>query len=51
MGFFKGDRHPESVLRMLRTLLSRAEPDLRETRLMRALGFEMSKQFNRSKET
>jgi len=49
MGFFKGDRHPESVLRMLRTLLSRAEPDLRESRLMRALGFEMSKQFSRSK--
>jgi TrmH family RNA methyltransferase len=48
IGFFKGDRHPESVLRMLRTLLSRAEPDLREARLMRAIGFEMSKYFKRS---
>ena len=48
MGFFKGDRHPESILRMLRTLLSRAEPDLRETRLVRAIGFEMSKCFKGS---
>ncbi len=48
MGFFKGDRHPQSVLRMLRTLLSRAELDLREARLLRALGFEISKQFSRS---
>ena len=31
--FFKGDRHPEAVLTTLRTLLSRAEPDLREVRL------------------
>lgn len=41
MDFFKGDRHPEGVLRTLRTLLSRAQPDLREARLVRAIGFEM----------
>lgn len=45
--FFKGDRHPEGVLRTLRTLLSRAEPDLREMRLVRALGYEMQRYFDR----
>ena len=45
--FFKGDRHPEGVLRTLRTLLSRAEPDLREVRLMRAIGYEMQRYFDR----
>ena len=44
--FFKGDRHPESVLRLLRTILSRAQPDLRETRLVRAIGFEMERYFD-----
>ncbi len=46
--FFKGDRHPESVMRLLRTILSRAEPDLREARLVRAMGFEMERYFDRS---
>ena len=45
--FFKGDRHPEGVLRTLRTLLSRAEPDLREARLVRAIGYEMQRYFDR----
>ena len=45
--FFKGDRHPESVMRLLRTILSRAEPDLREARLVRAMGFEMERYFDR----
>lgn len=45
--FFKGDRHPESVMRLLRTILSRAEPDLREARLVRAMGFEMERFFDR----
>ena len=45
--FFKGDRHPESVMRLLRTILSRAEPDLREARLVRARGFEMERYFDR----
>ena len=45
--FFKGDRHPESVMRLLRTILARAEPDLRETRLLRAMGFEMERYFDR----
>ena len=40
--FFKGDRHPESVMRLLRTILSRAEPDLREARLVRAMGSRWS---------
>jgi tRNA (cytidine32/uridine32-2'-O)-methyltransferase len=45
--FFKGDRHPEGVLRTLRTLLSRAEPDLREVRMVRAIGYEMQRYFDR----
>ncbi len=45
--FFKGDRQPESVLRLLRTVLARAEPDLREARLLRAMGFEMERYFDR----
>ena len=45
--FFKGDRHPASVMRLLRTILSRAEPDLREARLVRAMGFEMERYFDR----
>ena len=48
--FFKGDRHPESVMRVLRTLLARAEPDLREARLVRAIGFEMERYFDREEE-
>jgi TrmH family RNA methyltransferase len=48
--FFKGDRHPESVMRLLRTILSRANPDLREARLVRAMGFEMERYFDRESE-
>ena len=46
--FFKGDRHPEGVLRTLRTLLSRADPDLREVRLVRAIGYEIQRYFDRA---
>ena len=45
--FFKGDRHPESVMRLLRTIFSRAQPDLREARLVRAIGFEMKRYFDK----
>jgi len=34
-------------MRLLRTIFSRAEPDLRETRLVRAMGFEMERYFDR----
>lgn len=40
--FFKA-REPRAVLRTLRTILGRAEPDLRESRLIRAIGFEIQK--------
>lgn len=43
IGFYKGARKPESIIRTIRTMLARAQPDLRETRLMRAIGFEMGK--------
>ena len=38
--FFKS-RKPESVMRTLRTILSRATPDQRETRLFAAIGYEI----------
>jgi tRNA/rRNA methyltransferase len=38
--FFKA-RKPESVMRTLRTILSRAEPDQREARLFAAIGYEI----------
>jgi TrmH family RNA methyltransferase len=38
--FFKS-RRPEAVLRTLRTVLSRSRLDLRESRLLRAIGFEI----------
>ena len=47
--FFKGDRHPDGVLRTLRTLFSRADPDLREVRLVRAIGYEMERYFDRAR--
>jgi len=40
--FFRA-REPQAVLRTLRTLIGRAEPDLRESRLIRAIGFEIQK--------
>jgi TrmH family RNA methyltransferase len=45
--FFRGDRNPASVMRLLRTILSRAEPDLREARMVRAIGFQMERYFDR----
>ena len=45
--FFKA-RAPESILRTLRTLLGRAEPDLREARLVQAIGFEIGHFLDRS---
>ena len=38
--FYKA-RKPEAVMRTLRTVISRAEPDLREARLLAALGYEI----------
>jgi TrmH family RNA methyltransferase len=38
--FFKA-RKPSTVMRTLRTLITRAEPDLREARLLAAMGFEV----------
>ncbi|NJD18570.1 MAG: TrmJ/YjtD family RNA methyltransferase [Gemmatimonadetes bacterium] len=38
--FFKGKR-PATILRTLRTLVSRAGPDLREAKLLAAMGFEV----------
>ena len=40
MDFFKA-RKPEAVMRTLRTVITRAEPDLREARLLAAVGFEI----------
>ena len=40
--FYKA-REPESILRTLRTLISRAEPDIQEAGLLKAIGFEIGK--------
>ena len=47
--FFKA-RKPESVMRTLRTILSRAEPDLREARLIAAIGHEIRHKVDRLRE-
>lgn len=47
--FFKA-RTPRSVMRTLRTVLGRAEPDLREARLLRAVGFEIGNYLDRALE-
>ena len=47
--FYKA-REPAAIMRTLRTLISRAEPDLQEAGLLRAIGFEMSKYFHRDPE-
>ncbi len=47
--FFKGTRSPASVIRTLRTLISRAEPDLHEARLVRAIGFKVRDYVERLK--
>ncbi|MFP3949360.1 MAG: RNA methyltransferase [Longimicrobiales bacterium] len=44
--FFKA-RKPAGVMRTLRTLLSRAEPDVREARLVQAVGFEIGNYLDR----
>ncbi len=44
--FFKA-REPRSVMRTLRTLVGRAEPDLREARLVQAVGFEIANYLDR----
>ena len=45
--FYKA-REPQSILRTLRTLISRAEPDLREARLVQAIGFEIGNYLDRT---
>jgi TrmH family RNA methyltransferase len=45
--FFKGARQPEAVLRTLRTVLGRASLDVRESRLVRAIGFEIGHYLDR----
>jgi len=45
--FFKGTRPPESVMRALRTIVSRAEPDAREARLLAAIGYEIGNHLDR----
>jgi len=45
--FFKA-RTPRSVMRTLRTLIGRAEPDRREARLVRAIGFEIGHYLDRA---
>ncbi len=44
--FFKV-RPPESVMRTLRTMISRSEPDLQEAGLLRAIGFEIGHYLDR----
>lgn len=44
--FYKA-RRPEAVMRTLRTIISRAEPDLREARLLAAIGFEIRNYLDR----
>ena len=44
--FFKA-RAPEAILRTIRTVLSRAEPDLQEAGIFRAIGFELSAYLGR----
>jgi TrmH family RNA methyltransferase len=44
--FYKA-RKPEAVMRTLRTLVARAEPDLREARLLGAIGYEIGHHIDR----
>ena len=44
--FFKA-RKPAAVMRTLRTLVARAEPDLREAKLLAAVGFEVGHYIDR----
>ncbi|HIB10018.1 MAG TPA: TrmJ/YjtD family RNA methyltransferase [Gemmatimonadetes bacterium] len=45
--FFKA-REPSAVLRTIRTIVSRATPDLREARLLAAIGYEIDHYINRN---
>lgn len=47
--FFRGAREPEAVLRTLRTVLGRADMDVREARLVQAIGFEIGHYLDRLK--
>jgi TrmH family RNA methyltransferase len=47
IGFFKGARQPEAVLRTLRTALGRSDLDTREARLIQAIGFEIGHYLDR----
>lgn len=44
--FYKA-RKPEAVMRTLRTIITRAEPDLREARLLAAIGYEIGNYLDR----
>lgn len=44
--FYKS-RDPSAILRTLRTVISRSEPDLQEAGLLRAIGFEIGKYLDR----
>ena len=44
--FYKA-RHPEAVMRTLRTIIARAEPDLREAKLLAAIGHEIRNYIER----
>jgi len=45
--FYKA-RKPEAVMRTLRTIVSRSEPDLREARLLAAIGYEIGNYLDRN---
>ncbi|MDH5758005.1 MAG: RNA methyltransferase [Gemmatimonadota bacterium] len=45
--FFKA-RKPSAIMRTLRTIITRAAPDLRETRLLGAIGFEIGHYLRRT---
>jgi len=45
--FFKA-RRPEAVMRTLRTIIARAQPDLRESKLLAGLGYEIGHFIDRS---
>ena len=47
--FYKA-REPVAIMRTLRTLISRAEPDLQEAGILRAIGFEIGKYLDRAAE-
>lgn len=44
--FFKA-REPDAILRTIRTLVARAEPDLQEAGILRAIGFEIGHYLDR----